>query len=199
MSFLPRRKRKRRREVPMFLPENSAGERVTYLNNHHIPTDYLQCGVDNVNKSEKIAFDWLVKNENITPSKIIFRRNRTPDFLLPNGKGIEVKKLYKDCIIFNSTQLNHLQDENIILIIKEGEKEPIQVQWKEIKGKEQWDNIRIIVNDLKIVGVTKKTWFKIMQTKLQYGFSSVDGLISYMFKKTFKKEGKKHEKNKGKR
>ena len=39
----------------------------------------------------------------------------------------------------------------------------------------------------KSIGLSHDVWYKVMETKLKEGFTSVEELIEFMLKKTFKK------------
>lgn len=68
-----------------------------------------------VNKTELMALEWL-KKQGYKENEIIKRSNTSPDFICQDGKRYEVKFLYGNSIIFYSTQINSLKDNDIILV-----------------------------------------------------------------------------------
>ena len=68
-----------------------------------------------INKSELMALKWL-KNQGYKDQDIIKNSNKSPDFICSDGARYEVKYLYRNAVIFYSTQLKSLKETDIILI-----------------------------------------------------------------------------------
>ena len=74
-----------------------------------------------MNDNEQKAFNWLIL-QGIKKEEITFRRNKSPDFILKNGKNIEVKTIHHNHITFFKGQFDKLRDtDNVnIMIFKNG-------------------------------------------------------------------------------
>lgn len=80
-----------------------------------------------MNQTERKAFNWLVK-QGIPESEISFRVRKTPDFLIADGRGYEVKLLGDYGIYTTPKQLEELREKNpTILVFRSSDKEPMLV------------------------------------------------------------------------
>jgi len=96
-----------------------------------------------MNKSETLAFNWLLK-QGIKEKNIIFSPNTVPDFTINDGRSFEVKRLYKNIIIFYDNQMKNLSDDTVILIMKDRTPEPfLQVKFKDIRKVKKYKGIKI--------------------------------------------------------
>lgn len=69
-----------------------------------------------MNRTELMAFEWLKKNKGYKDSDILRKSNDSPDFICLDGKRYEVKFLYANKIIFYSTQIKKMKDDDNILV-----------------------------------------------------------------------------------
>lgn len=76
----------------------------------------------NLTGTKRTAKEWL---ESQGYEDVFFNRKGSPDFLLPDGRKIEVKRLVKNTIYFTKKQIEELDDKVEILIIDEKERKPI--------------------------------------------------------------------------
>lgn len=74
-----------------------------------------------MNASEQIAYDWLLE-QGYGVGDIEFRSNQTPDFIVSDGKGFEVKLLYGTTMRFTAGQVEKLltHENASILAVKDG-------------------------------------------------------------------------------
>ena len=86
-----------------------------------------------MNKSEKNAFDWLVR-QGVSPTDIIFQESKSPDFLLADGRRFEVKRLYakkgqQGKILFSPRQLQYLRElDNVeVLVFTDDGADPVEI------------------------------------------------------------------------
>lgn len=90
-----------------------------------------------MNKSERIAFEWLIKEKGLTESEIIFSGSKTPDFLCKNGKKYEVKRLYGNSILVYQSQVSDLKGSEILVVNTEKEQVFLVFPW------DSWEDIHI--------------------------------------------------------
>jgi len=103
-----------------------------------------------MNKSEQKAYNWLLK-QGVKPSDITFRGSRTPDFILADGRGFEVKRLYEGRdgkkIIFSSRQFKSMEEagNTQILVFSNVDEEPVAIiPVSAVKdGSKMWEDIRL--------------------------------------------------------
>lgn len=102
-----------------------------------------------MNKSEKKGFNWLL-TQGIPEVDITFQRNRTPDFVLKDGRSFEVKHLYKGKytkkIIFSTVQLKWLIEATNakILVFSDGNTQPVAIiPVEKIRKKRVWKGIKL--------------------------------------------------------
>lgn len=72
-----------------------------------------------LNKTELMAIEWLRKNKGYNDQDVIKNSNKSPDFVCPDGARYEVKRLYGNAIIFYSTQIESLEETDIILVFSD--------------------------------------------------------------------------------
>lgn len=86
--------------------------------------------LDKMNKTEKIAFKWLIDNQKINPDDIIYSYD-SPDFIDSSTKrGYEVKKLCGAKIMITEKQFSIMKQKNLdidILVMKDNVTEPIEI------------------------------------------------------------------------
>lgn len=120
-----------------------------------------------VNKTELMALEWLKTNEGYKENEIIKNSNSSPDFICQDGKRYEIKFLYGNRIIFYSTQIKNLKDNDIILVFdrtklitkflwKDREKISIDVQIVEIKDRTTIQIEKKTLEKLKKLRITKR-------------------------------------------
>ena len=63
-----------------------------------------------MNKTERRALRWLVATTNFRAKDIIFRSHLSPDFLLPDGSGVEVKRFTSFNLNIPFTQWQQLKE-----------------------------------------------------------------------------------------
>lgn len=111
-----------------------------------------------LNKTELMALEWL-KNQGYKEKDIIRVPNQSPDFLCMDGKRYEVKFLYGNKIIFYSTQVKNLKDDDIILVFdrdslitkflwKDRDKVPLNIKILVTEGKIKLSMDKDVVNSL---------------------------------------------------
>jgi hypothetical protein len=84
--------------------------------------------------TERIVKEWLV-SKGYSESDIVFNRKGSPDFILPDGRRIEVKRPISGCLWFTHKQLSELSDGDEIVIVHESNPNQIfSVKFSEIKG-----------------------------------------------------------------
>lgn len=106
-----------------------------------------------MNKTEKLALSWLSETYGVSESNIAFSSNTTPDFVLPDGQGFEVKRLYGDKIIIYPDQIKALEEDprHTVLVFKADGKEPTaEIPVGELlaalsDGSKTWQNIKIVI------------------------------------------------------
>lgn len=106
-----------------------------------------------INKTEKLAQAWLSETYNIPTDSITFSPTKTPDFVLPDGHGFEIKRLYGDKIIVYPSQIKALTTDTpcTILVFRSGSREPVaKIPAEELlsainDGTRAWRNIKIVV------------------------------------------------------
>ncbi len=141
-----------------------------------------------MNKTEQKAKEWLIE-QGYKDNEIIFSEN-TPDFTCMDGKRYEVKFLYGNQIIFYPTQLEKMENEDIILVF-DRDKFIMQFKWKDRK------KVPIKVKEIKLtdtsikIEIDKEVANKIKEIKLKK-------LESYneILKRVFQERKKENENNK---
>ena len=96
------------------------------------------------NLTELKARKWLV-NQGYKNNEIIFNGGHTPDYTCADGKRYEVKFLYGDEILFYSTQIEKMKDDDEVLIFDRF-KFIIKFKWKD--RKKSHIKIRIVDNTI---------------------------------------------------
>jgi hypothetical protein len=79
--------------------------------------------------SERKALDWLTKKY----GKIMFNYNKSPDFILPDGRGIEVKRPAFNTIYFTAKQWFELSGDTEIMLMGDGSEPIAIVPFSEVK------------------------------------------------------------------
>jgi len=101
-----------------------------------------------MNKSEQKAYNWLLKQD-VKPSDITFRGSRTPDFILADGRGFEVKRLYEGKnskkIIFSSRQFKSMEEagNTQILVFSDAQEEPVAIIPLSAMEEGMWEGIKL--------------------------------------------------------
>lgn len=80
----------------------------------------------NMTITKKIVLEWLVR-EGYRREDIEFNRYSSPDFILPDGRRIEVKRVAGNTIYFTRKQWENLDDDVEIALVHESSQEPIAV------------------------------------------------------------------------
>jgi hypothetical protein len=73
-----------------------------------------------INKTELKAIEYLI-SQGYKESEIIKNSNKTPDLICLDGKRYEIKYLYGNSLVFYSTQIKDLKDDDIILVFNKDE------------------------------------------------------------------------------
>jgi len=99
-----------------------------------------------MNKTEEKALNWILAKENIPREGVIYQASRSPDFLLPDGRSYEVKRLYGNQIMLYRKQYEALRQykDCKIIVFGEGDSPVTIIPLVEI-GSEGllWGNIRV--------------------------------------------------------
>ena len=82
-----------------------------------------------MNKSERIAREWLIKEKGYKKEDIFFQSNDTPDFVCTDGKGYEVKRLYGTSVLIYEKQTQNLAGTTIIVVNTEKEEVVTTFEW----------------------------------------------------------------------
>lgn len=96
-----------------------------------------------MNKTEKIAYEWLEKQGK---KDIVFQGHTSPDFVDSEGFGYEIKLSRNRAITFSAGQIDKLNAfKNVIILVMDAHKlEPIaQIPIADIQGADTWKNYRI--------------------------------------------------------
>jgi hypothetical protein len=86
-----------------------------------------------MNESEHLAKKWLIEKKKYKETDIIFRPNKSPDFICQDGNRYEVKYLYGNNLLFSEKQTKSLQDDDIILVFDKKEHRA-EFKWKDRKN-----------------------------------------------------------------
>jgi len=98
-----------------------------------------------MNKTERLAHDWLIK-EGYTG--LVFRSARTPDFLTEQGKSFEVKRLRNGTIWFSYDQFEHMLtvDNSCVLVFSYNRTPDAIISIEDLRtGNKLHDNVSILV------------------------------------------------------
>ncbi|MEM1868560.1 MAG: hypothetical protein QXY41_05995 [Thermoproteota archaeon] len=82
--------------------------------------------VKNITLTKRIVIDWLVRS-GYRREDIVFNRRSSPDFILPDGRKIEVKRLAGSTIYFTPKQWESLTDDVEVVVVKEDMREPVAI------------------------------------------------------------------------
>lgn len=119
--------------------------------------------------SERKALDWLIKKYGENYGKIRFNYNMSPDFILPGGRKIEVKRPAFNTIYFTAKQWFELSGDTEIMLMEDGPEPIAVVPFSEVKkayesGKQLkcgGKSFRISVSekkDLIFIRCSEETW-----------------------------------------
>jgi len=79
--------------------------------------------IDYLTPSERVAIEYICKNENCKIQDITRGKSGNPDFIAPSGKRYEAKRIPNgdslNFITFSLSQIQNLKDNDIILVVKE--------------------------------------------------------------------------------
>lgn len=88
-----------------------------------------------MNRSEQVAHDWLLE-QGVELSEIVFRARKTPDFIVGDGRGYEVKRLYGNTIRFSAGQVDKLLEyENAVVLVVDDEAVVAEIEAAEFMDK----------------------------------------------------------------
>jgi hypothetical protein len=76
--------------------------------------------------TERLAKEWLL-SQGYREEQIRFNKQSSPDFLLSDGRKIEVKRPVKGVIYFSQKQWNALSNDVEVFIMHETSKEPLAI------------------------------------------------------------------------
>ncbi|MEM1681055.1 MAG: hypothetical protein QXZ56_07605 [Sulfolobales archaeon] len=82
--------------------------------------------VKNITVTKRMVLEWLI-SRGYRREDIVFNRRSSPDFILPDGRRIEVKRVAGNAVYFTRKQWECLDDGVEIALVNEGLKEPIAV------------------------------------------------------------------------
>lgn len=83
--------------------------------------------------TERLFYEWLLGN-GYGKEDIRYNRYGNPDFILSDGRRIEVKRPIENMLYFTAKQWRELRDSDEVAIVHESKKEPIGfVKFAEIK------------------------------------------------------------------
>jgi hypothetical protein len=80
--------------------------------------------------SERKALDWLTKKYG---GEIRFNYGKSPDFTLPDGRKIEVKRVVFNTIYFTAKQWSELSEDTEIMLMGDGPEPIATVPFSEVK------------------------------------------------------------------
>ncbi len=134
-----------------------------------------------MNKTEQIAYQWLIKDIGYKPEDVIFQRAKTPDFICKDGKGFEVKKAYGRTVWTYRSQFEKLlqQPKTSLLVFKTGESKPTAIIATSDLPKTMKSGfihgLKIVINDdmptIRVSDQTKKLFddwqIKLMNQRMQ--------------------------------
>lgn len=100
-----------------------------------------------MNITEKKAYAWLLA-QGINHQNIHFQQRDSPDFILSDGQGFEVKRIRNSTIYLGKNQFNQLKakKECKVLAYSEKDENPIIIPTSEIEPETIVSGIRIIVD-----------------------------------------------------
>lgn len=112
-----------------------------------------------MNKSERVAYEYLKQRHK--EEEIVFRSRTTPDFVTKT-KEYEVKRRYGSRLVFYDTQVGHLKEDTVVIVVSEGRVER-EFLWKD--KEEQPYNIQVedTAKNGKVVRIDSDVYKKIMQ------------------------------------
>ncbi|MEM2447843.1 MAG: hypothetical protein QXT14_02695 [Candidatus Bathyarchaeia archaeon] len=80
----------------------------------------------NITLTKRMARDWLIRN-GYRKEDIVFNKRSSPDFILSDGRKIEVKRLAGNTIYFTAKQWESLTDDVEVFIMREDSKTPVAI------------------------------------------------------------------------
>ena len=110
-----------------------------------------------MNQTEYLAFKLLKEKKGYKEKEIIFRPNKSPDFICLDGKRYEVKFLRGNQLIFYSKQIRDLNPEDNILVFDR----------KEFITEFMWGDRDKTAFDIKTIGMDNLTTIQINEKTLQ--------------------------------
>jgi hypothetical protein len=83
-----------------------------------------------INKTEMVALDYLCKTKGYK-KELIIKNPASPDFLCPDGKRYEIKRLYGQSIMFYDTQVIQMKNDDIVLVFNTADNFVAEFFWKD--------------------------------------------------------------------
>jgi len=105
-----------------------------------------------MNKTERKAFEWLLR-QGVPKSSIHYQKRKSPDFVLSDGRMIEVKRIVGNTIFFGRKQFEELKriaDKVTVLAFRDESDEPIVIEMRDIEPGKIIDGIKIVVPTRKV-------------------------------------------------
>jgi hypothetical protein len=130
--------------------------------------------------SKKIVENWLLEN-GYSKEDIKFNKKGPPDFILSDGRKIQVKRLYSNLIYFTQKEVEELSDSTEVFIVDEKVSNPIVaiIPFSEVrkglkKGYVIWKDRRFIISKEKAeaeirirCSKTTKKYFEVMLSEVK--------------------------------
>lgn len=158
-------------------------DRKVYIIVVHVYT----CRYLKMNKTEKKAYEWLLK-QGYSEDDISFSARGTPDFVCSNGKQYEAKRLYGKTIWLYEKQVEKIKDVDGVVVIFGNEIEPVLIiESSDLENDVIIDGIRLKVIQSNPPGsltlrISDGTKAKLDSVKRLYNLDSYDDAIEYILK-----------------
>lgn len=140
-----------------------------------------------MNKTEKIAYEWLTKK--LGKTNVQYKRHNTPTFILSADESMsyEAKRLYGHTIWFYQNQfqkLKELEDYCKIIVIENGKSEPVAlIPMPDVEANKVVNNILIrVITTLEHIPISPETKIALdkVGAKLNKKNSSYDEIIQHL-------------------
>jgi len=127
-----------------------------------------------MNETEAKALEWICREYKVNAGDVQYRHNESPDFILPSGVGLEVKKTqHPTChtILFGLRQWQSLEKQKdvFVLVFYDSDEPDAVIPFNEIDPKtRKWGAYHMVITNGVPGVIERNDWLRLSKTLPHY-------------------------------